>query len=247
MPAASVERIEFTAALERRSDGSETVPEAMILAAIMLPEKRPLPSTESACEGDVVPMPTLPPLVAKYAEPEEVTTVVEAYGKIEAADDVATKYGATGAVKATRFVVVAFVVVAFVAVRADVETLWAMRLPTLAKVEANVSMMPVVRCPMDEKNEVVVAEVPVARAKVKFWSVLEPFARMFPKVPCPVTEAFAENIVPVAVRLARERLPEMRPFPWTERFVEGVVVPTPTLPLVLKYRTFVPPVVPVLK
>ena len=36
--------------------------------------------------------------------------------------------------------------------------------------------------------------------------------------------------VPVAVRLARERLPEMRPLPWTERIWVGEVVPRPRLP-----------------
>lgn len=41
----------------------------------------------------------------------------------------------------------------------------------------------------------------------------------------------AAEIVPVAVRLASERLPEKRAFPWTERGWEGVVVPIPTLPL----------------
>lgn len=36
-----------------------------------------------------------------------------------------------------------------------------------------------------EKKFVVVAEVPVAFPKVKFWRVLEPSARMLPKVPRP--------------------------------------------------------------
>jgi hypothetical protein len=40
-------------------------------------------------------MPTFPPAVAKYAEPDDVTTVVEAYGKTEAVVDVAVKYPAT--------------------------------------------------------------------------------------------------------------------------------------------------------
>jgi len=36
--------------------------------------------------------------------------------------------------------------------------------------------------------------------------------------------------VPVAVRLARERLPEMRPLPWTERIWVGELVPMPIDP-----------------
>ena len=38
-------------------------------------------------------------------------------------------------------------------------------------------------------------------------------------------------MVPVAVRLAKVRLPEMIESPWTEKREEGVVVPMPTLPL----------------
>ena len=51
---------------------------AVIAAAEMFPENNPFPWTESICEGDVVPMPTLPPLVAKYAEPVLLITVVDA-------------------------------------------------------------------------------------------------------------------------------------------------------------------------
>ena len=39
---------------------TESVPVAVIFAAERLPEKRPLPWTERSCEGEVVPMPTLP-------------------------------------------------------------------------------------------------------------------------------------------------------------------------------------------
>ncbi len=40
--------------------------------------------TESAaCVGEVLPMPTLPPLVAKYAEPVDPTLVEEAWVKVE--------------------------------------------------------------------------------------------------------------------------------------------------------------------
>ena len=47
------------------------VPVAVRFAREILPLKSPLPCTESACVGEVVPMPTEPPLVAKYAEPVE--------------------------------------------------------------------------------------------------------------------------------------------------------------------------------
>jgi len=40
---------------------SVSVPVAVIAAAVRLPEKRPLPCTESDCDGEVVPMPTRPP------------------------------------------------------------------------------------------------------------------------------------------------------------------------------------------
>ena len=36
------------------------------------------PLTVRVLEGDVVPMPTLPPSVARYAAPDEVKAVVEA-------------------------------------------------------------------------------------------------------------------------------------------------------------------------
>ena len=51
---------------------------AVMLAAERLLEKSALPWTERSCEGEVVPSPTEPPLVAKYAEPEAVSAVVEA-------------------------------------------------------------------------------------------------------------------------------------------------------------------------
>ena len=41
-----------------------------------------MPTTESFQLGDVVPMPTLPPVVAKYAEPVEPICVVEAYPSV---------------------------------------------------------------------------------------------------------------------------------------------------------------------
>ena len=42
---------------------AKTVPVAVMLAAEMLPENSPLPCTESAWLGLVVPMPTLPVFV----------------------------------------------------------------------------------------------------------------------------------------------------------------------------------------
>ena len=44
----------------------------------------PLGFTERRPQGVVEAIPTEPPVVAKYAEPEEVSAVVEAYGKTEA-------------------------------------------------------------------------------------------------------------------------------------------------------------------
>jgi len=79
------ERLVVEALVNVETPETESVPVAVRLAAERLPEKRPLPCTESACEGVVEPIPTLPPLVAKYAEPEEVMAVVEAYGKVLAA------------------------------------------------------------------------------------------------------------------------------------------------------------------
>lgn len=43
----------------------------------------------NAAKGDVVPIPTLPPPVAKYAAPDEVRAVVDAYRNCEAMVDVA--------------------------------------------------------------------------------------------------------------------------------------------------------------
>ncbi len=47
----------------------------------------------------------------------------------------------------------------------------------------------------------------------------------------PVEMRLPTVAVLVAVREARERLPEKRAFPWTERFCDGEVVPIPTRPL----------------
>ena len=48
------------------------------LASETLPENRPLPWIDRVEAGEVVPMPTEPPSVAKYEEPDEVNAVVEA-------------------------------------------------------------------------------------------------------------------------------------------------------------------------
>ena len=73
-----------------------SVPVAVRLATEMLPENRPLPWTPRAKldDGEVLPTPTFPPRVAKYADPVEVRAVVEAYGNVEARVDVAWKNGA---------------------------------------------------------------------------------------------------------------------------------------------------------
>ena len=57
-----------------------SVPVAVMLAADTLPENRPLPWTPRAKleDGEVVPTPTLPAVVAKYADPDDVRAVVEA-------------------------------------------------------------------------------------------------------------------------------------------------------------------------
>ena len=49
----------------------------------------PLATMSSLAKGVVLLIPTLPLAVAKYAEPEEVIAVVEAYGNTEAVEEVA--------------------------------------------------------------------------------------------------------------------------------------------------------------
>ena len=57
---------------------------------------------------------------------------------------------------------------------------------------------------------------------------------MFTTTP-PESEVRPETLtVPVAMRLARVRFPEMRPDPCTERVEAGLVVPMPKLPLEMK-------------
>ncbi len=47
--------------------------------------------------------------------------------------------------------------------------------------------------------------------------------------------------VPVAVRFATPRLPEMPALPWTESLVNGVVVPMPRLPAMYAFPVVVAP------
>ena len=54
------------------ADDEATTKSGFIIVAFELP-------TERFAHGDVVPMPTLPPEVAKYAEPVEEIWVVEAF------------------------------------------------------------------------------------------------------------------------------------------------------------------------
>ncbi len=68
----------FTARAPVDIPGNATVPVAVRFADEKLPDMRALPWTESFWDGVVVPIPTFPPVVAKYAEPDEVIAVVEA-------------------------------------------------------------------------------------------------------------------------------------------------------------------------
>jgi hypothetical protein len=54
------------------------VPVAVIFAPVRFPLKNPFPATSNLLVGLVVPMPTLPPRVARYVAPVEVNEVVEA-------------------------------------------------------------------------------------------------------------------------------------------------------------------------
>ncbi len=48
---------------------TDSVPVAVMLLAVRLPLKNPLPATESVAKGEVVPMPTLPPEeILKYVD-----------------------------------------------------------------------------------------------------------------------------------------------------------------------------------
>ena len=61
--------------------------------------------------------------------------------------------------------------------------------------------------------------------------VVEPTKRALTIVLVPLLER--DEIVPVAVRLARVRLPENMESPWTENLKAGEVVPMPTEPPVV--------------
>ena len=67
---------ETGSALVSARDAAEMVPVAVRFATERFPEKSPLPWTERACEGEVVPMPTLPALLLKMFEPEIVHGVL---------------------------------------------------------------------------------------------------------------------------------------------------------------------------
>src|SRR3989338_5458317 len=62
----------------------------------------PLGLTERSPHGEVVPTPTEPPDVAKYAEPDAVMAVVLAYGNTEAMVEVARYLAAVGVEVETR-------------------------------------------------------------------------------------------------------------------------------------------------
>ena len=63
--------------------------------------------------------------------------------------------------------------------------------------------------------------------KYALWNTERSDVDAFASERRPVDVRLAVVIVPVAVRFASERLPENSPFPCTERFVLGVVVPMP--------------------
>ena len=67
---------------------TESVEVARRCWTVVVPAMRAEPCTDRVLLGEVVPMPTDPPVVAKYAEPVEVMTVVDAYGNIEATVEV---------------------------------------------------------------------------------------------------------------------------------------------------------------
>ncbi len=59
-PAAFVERSELIDVPEMVNDGAEKEDVAIRFPAVTLPEKYPLPVTDKAVNGEVVPMPILP-------------------------------------------------------------------------------------------------------------------------------------------------------------------------------------------
>ena len=176
-----------------------------------------MPWTESFCDGDVVPIPTLPPVVAKYAEPDDVRAVVDAY--------VAVTFPAE-TFDAKRFVDVAFVVVPFVTVEFVIVAFVANRSVKFASADVSESITPVVKCPTDEKNDVVVALVPVAFPNDRFE--IKPFVI----VPLVAVTFVANEFVDVAlvvVELTAVKFP--RVVDADERFVTVPVVIVPFVEL----------------
>ena len=103
-----------------------------------------------------------------------------------------------------------------------------------------------VACMPAAKVEVAVVEVALINGTLRYCHADMPRARISPekvvvallvKLVAPVTVRPEVVTVPVAVRLARERSPEMIPLPWTERVREGVEEPRPSLPLASTMNT----------
>ena len=85
--------------------------------------------------------------------------------------------------------------------------------------------------PVKDKGDVIVAEVtaPVPLPVRMPPSVVEPVPPLG-TVSALVRVSVLIAAVPVAVSVATLRLPEMRPFPWTDKVEPGVVVPRPRRP-----------------
>jgi hypothetical protein len=64
--------LETGSAVVKLAEAAEMVPVAVRLASVRSPEKSPLPWTESAREGEVVPMPRNPPEVKTVESAPEV-------------------------------------------------------------------------------------------------------------------------------------------------------------------------------
>jgi hypothetical protein len=88
--------------------------------------------------------------------------------------------------------------------------------------------------PLIESNELIVDDADEMKPPVNVESPVTP--RVDERVAAPAMLA-----VPVAVRFARERLPEIRPLPWTERNCVGVDVPNPRKPVDVNVLVAVPP------
>ena len=75
------EAVEINPANVERPD-MFNVPVAVILAAERFPETSAFPWTDNFAAGVVVPIPTLPPVVARYAELVVVSCVVDAFANV---------------------------------------------------------------------------------------------------------------------------------------------------------------------